>query len=81
MISPDVGNGLDAARLRVMLDALATADPDLRSAIARVHGRSIIHKARIFVKVERRRLRCIKITIQISRVRRYCCIVCCINAW
>ncbi len=29
-------NGLDAARLRVMLDELATSDPDLRAAIARI---------------------------------------------
>ena len=34
--SQELGNGLDAARLRAMLDELATSDPDLRAAIARI---------------------------------------------
>ena len=35
-IGPATGNGLDAARLRAMLNALAIEDVDLRRAIARV---------------------------------------------
>ena len=34
--SQELGNGLDAARLRAMLELAATSDPDLRAAIARI---------------------------------------------